>query len=103
MTSPSAPATRSAGEGQGEGIDLTVPLPELSVRTPSPLSELQRSLSGRVVGPEATNLGELDRLFRVGWPAAIALPFGVFADHVGTGPEAPLARLAEPVPASVRG
>ena len=57
MTSPSAPAARSAGEGQGEGMDLTVPLPDLSVRTPLPLSELQRSLSGRVVGPKAANLG----------------------------------------------
>jgi len=60
-------------------------------------------LSGRVVGPKAANLGELNRLFPGRVAPAIALPFGIFADHVGAGAESPLGRLAALYAASRRG
>ncbi|MGE3464919.1 MAG: PEP/pyruvate-binding domain-containing protein, partial [Pseudomonadales bacterium] len=86
-----------------EAASLTVPLPDLEANRPLPLAELSRSLSGRVVGPKAANLGELNRLFPGRVAPAIALPFGVFADHVGRGPDAPLARLADAYAAHRRG
>lgn len=67
------------------GSSLTVPTPDLSVREPIPLAELERSLSGRVVGPKAANLGQLARLFPGRVAPAIALPFGVFAEHLASG------------------
>ena len=100
-----------AGESQvptlqgarSDSLSLTVPLPDLTVRRPLPLDQVSRSLSGRVVGPKAANLGELNRLFPGRVAPAIALPFGVFADHVGQGANAPLARLAGVYAARRRG
>lgn len=61
---------------------LTVPPPDLSQRDPLPLERLSRSLSGKVVGPKAANLGQLNRLFPGRVAPALALPFGAFAEHV---------------------
>jgi len=101
---------RSALEAQATTPDtsaetaaLTVPLPELQVNRPLPLVAVSRSMSGRFVGPKAANLGELNRLFPGRVAPAIALPFGVFADHVGRGPDSPLSRLAAVYAAHRRG
>jgi len=72
---------------------LTAPLPDLSVRSPLPITDLHKGLSGRIVGPKAANLGELNRLFPGRVAPAVALPFGVFADHVGREATAPLKAL----------
>ncbi|MEZ5558109.1 MAG: PEP/pyruvate-binding domain-containing protein [Pseudomonadales bacterium] len=95
--------TASTAMATGPTAELTVPLPDLGVRRPLPIDELSRSLSGRVVGPKAANLGELNRLFPGRVAPAIALPFGIFADHVGNGPDSPLARLAATYAASRAG
>lgn len=91
---PAVEATEASQTTTAEAVSLTVPIPDLNVRTPLALAEVSRSLSGRVVGPKAANLGELNRLFPGRVAPAVALPFGVFADHVGRGPDSPLARLA---------
>ncbi|MCB1685291.1 MAG: hypothetical protein KDI31_12420 [Pseudomonadales bacterium] len=88
-------ATAGRPAGSAERMELTVPLPDLSVRSPLPLADLNRTLSGRVVGPKAANLGELNRTFPGRVAPAIALPFGLFADHVGAGNDSPLAQLAQ--------
>lgn len=72
---------------------LEVPTPDLSVRRPLRLSELHAGLSGKVVGPKAANVGELARLFPGRVPPALALPFGIFAEHALAGAEAPKVRL----------
>ncbi|MFT5425538.1 MAG: hypothetical protein ACI9ZT_000470 [Gammaproteobacteria bacterium] len=61
---------------------MDVPLPNLEVRQPIPLAELNKGLSGILVGPKAANLGELNRLFPGTVASAIALPFGFFLDNV---------------------
>ncbi len=72
---------------------LDVPQPDLSIRQPIVLADLNRSLSGRVVGPKAANLGELNRLFPGRVAAAIALPFGAFHEQTSGSDDAPRARL----------
>lgn len=61
---------------------LEVPSPDLSIDTPIAISELHKELSGKIVGPKAANLGELNRLFPGRVAPALALPFGVYAKHV---------------------
>ena len=61
---------------------LSVPTVNLSVKELINLSELNRSLSGVVVGPKAANLGELNRLFPGRVAPAAAIPFGIFIDEV---------------------
>lgn len=63
---------------------LEVPPPDLSVNEPIALDDLHKGLSGKLVGPKAANLGELNRLFPGKVSPAIALPFGIFSDHVNT-------------------
>ena len=82
---PSTPARRRA--------KLAAPQPDLTVRRPLPLAELHAGLSGKVVGPKAANLGELARQFPGRVEQAVALPFGVFAEHVGAGADPPKPRL----------
>ncbi len=72
---------------------LDVPEPDLSYRQPIPLAELNRSLSGRLVGPKAANLGELNRLFPGRVAAAIALPFGAFHQQTSGSDDAPRERI----------
>lgn len=81
-----------AGERQAESVKVAAPVPDLGVRRPLALAELEAGLSGRVVGPKAANLGELARHFPGRVAPAIALPFGIFADHV-SGPGSPRERL----------
>lgn len=76
------PFFAATGEAADEQARITVPPPDLSVRKPLPLDTISRSLSGKVVGPKAANLGELNRLFPGRVAPAIALPFGIFAEHV---------------------
>lgn len=73
-----------AGAPADDGL-LTVPPPDLSRIAPIPLDALDRSLSGRVVGPKAANLGELNRLFPGRVAPAVALPFGAFDAHTREG------------------
>ncbi len=72
---------------------LEVPQPDLSFRQPIPLTKLNRSLSGRLVGPKAANLGELNRLFPGRVAAAVALPFGAFHQQTSGSNDAPRERL----------
>ena len=61
---------------------VTVPVPDLAVRELLTLDEIRRDMSGRVVGPKAANLGELNRLFPGRVAPAIAIPFGIYAEHL---------------------
>ncbi len=72
---------------------LEVPEPSLEYSDPIPLKQLKRSLSGRVVGPKAANLGELARLFPGRVAPAVALPFGMFFEHMTLGEPSPRDRL----------
>lgn len=64
---------------------LQVPTPDLTVNSPITITDLDKSLSGKLVGPKAANLGELYRLFPGKVSPAIALPFGIFYEHVNQG------------------
>ncbi len=64
---------------------LKVPPPRLDVREPIILPELGKVLSGKVVGPKAANLGELNKSFPGKVAPAIALPFGIFLQHIDQG------------------
>jgi len=75
------------------GGELTVPPVDLGPRDPIPLAGLDAGLSGRVVGPKAANLGELARLFPDRVAPAIAIPFGIFASHIGAAGESPRVQL----------
>ena len=72
---------------------VDAPRPDLGVRLPIPLAQLEAGMAGRVVGPKAANLGELAHHFPGRVEQAIALPFGIFAEHVASGPNTPKARL----------
>ena len=61
---------------------VTVPVPDLGFRELLTLDQVGRELSGRVVGPKAANLGELNRLFPGRVAPAIAIPFGIYAEHL---------------------
>ncbi|MDX1507099.1 MAG: PEP/pyruvate-binding domain-containing protein [Woeseiaceae bacterium] len=61
---------------------VTVPVPDLSVRRLLTLDEIGRDMSGRIVGPKAANLGELNRMFPGRVAPAIAVPFGIYAEHL---------------------
>lgn len=63
---------------------VTVPVPDLVFRELLTLDQIGRELSGRVVGPKAANLGELNRLFPGKVAPAIAIPFGIYAEHLAT-------------------
>ncbi len=62
--------------------NVSIPQPDLSVRRVLPLGEIGRELSGKIVGPKAANLGELNRLFPGRVAPAVAVPFGVYAAHL---------------------
>ncbi len=64
---------------------IRVPRPDLTVTRMLPIAELHKGLSGRVVGPKAANLGELNRLFPGRVAPAIAIPFGLFARYTAGG------------------
>lgn len=61
---------------------IEVPMPDLGATNLLPLADLSRNLSGRVVGPKAANLGQLNRLFPGRVAPAIAIPFGIYAAHL---------------------
>ncbi|MCP5417544.1 MAG: hypothetical protein H6965_10680 [Chromatiaceae bacterium] len=60
---------------------VALPQPQLEQVNPLRLAQLHAGLSGKVVGPKAANIGELNRLFPDRIAPAIALPFGLFARH----------------------
>ena len=72
---------------------LVPPVPDLAIDRPITLAGLRTGMAGTVVGPKAANLGELASLFPGRVEQAIALPFGVFADHVAAGADSPKAAL----------
>jgi hypothetical protein len=86
-------AVNRSGALPGARIPVDAPQPDLAVRRPIPLAELRSDLAGLVVGPKAANLGELAHTFPGRVEQAIALPFGVFADHTGRGDESAKLRL----------
>ncbi len=61
---------------------IAVPLPDLSWNKLLVLDEVGREMSGRIVGPKAANLGELNRLFPGRVAPAIAIPFGIYDEHL---------------------
>jgi phosphoenolpyruvate synthase/pyruvate phosphate dikinase len=66
----------------GEVAQIEVPMPDLSVARVLPLAEIGRHLSGQLIGPKAANLGELNRLFPGRVSPALAIPFGIYAEHL---------------------
>jgi hypothetical protein len=62
--------------------NIVVPLPDLERRELLILDEVGRGMSGKIVGPKAANLGELNRLFPGRVAPAIAIPFGIYAAHL---------------------
>ena len=70
--SPAANATNS----------VVVPLPDLSHTDLLVLDDVRRDMSGRIVGPKAANLGQLNQLFPGRVAPAIAIPFGIYAGHL---------------------
>ncbi len=82
------------GETTGQGgtsHKVSAPKPDLSQTHPLPLAQLHAGLSGKVVGPKAANVGQLNRLFPGRIAPAVALPFGIFAAHT----KAPRQRLGQ--------
>ena len=61
---------------------ITVPPPDLSMTSILPLVDIHRGLSGKVIGPKAANLGELNRLFPGRVAPALAIPFGIYEAHL---------------------
>jgi hypothetical protein len=76
-----------------QSVQLDVPQPDLSINEPIEISNLHKELSGKVVGPKAANLGELNRIFPGRVAPAIALPFGVYAEHINSQPIEAKAKL----------
>ena len=74
-----APAATTATAPTG---GITVPVPDLELRDVLVLDEIRRDMSGRYVGPKAANLGELNRLFPGRVAPAVAIPFGIYAEHL---------------------
>ena len=71
----------STGQGPATG-QLTVPPPNLELTQVLHLKDIHRELSGKVVGPKAANLGQLNRMFSGRVAPAIAIPFGVYAQQL---------------------
>ncbi len=61
---------------------IVVPAPDLAWNKLLVLDEVGREMSGKIVGPKAANLGELNRLFPGRVAPAIAIPFGIYAAHL---------------------
>lgn len=74
-----SPALPTASVATG---NVVVPAPQLSHQDVLVLDEIGRELSGRLVGPKAANLGELNRLFPGKVAPAVAIPFGIYAAHL---------------------
>lgn len=85
--------TPSAGARSAPAAKLDAPTPDLAVNRPITLAGLRSGMAGTVVGPKAANLGELANLFPGRVEQAIALPFGIFAEHVAADVESPKGRL----------
>ncbi len=71
----SAPAARTSN-------NVVVPLPDLSQTGLLVLDDIRRDMSGRIVGPKAANLGQLNHLFPNRVAPAVAIPFGIYAEHL---------------------
>ncbi len=76
---------------------ISVPPAQLSSQTFLPLAQIRRSLSGKVIGPKAANLGELNHLFPGKVAPALAIPFGIYYAQLS---EAGIAKRIESVYAS---
>jgi phosphoenolpyruvate synthase/pyruvate phosphate dikinase len=70
-----------ASPAQTTGV--VVPAPDLGFRSLLVLDDIGREMSGRLVGPKAANLGERNRLFPGRVAPAVAIPFGIYAEHLG--------------------
>jgi hypothetical protein len=92
---PTAAGKEPARHDASDAEKVLAPVPDLSVTKPLPLAALNAGLSGRVVGPKAANVGELARIFPDRVAPAVALPFGVFALHTGSGDNAPRLRVQQ--------
>lgn len=73
---------KPAGDEQTISDKIDVPLPNLNMTDVLPLTKIGRRMSGKVVGPKAANLGELNRLFPGRVAPAVAVPFGIYARHL---------------------
>ena len=61
---------------------ISVPPANLSQPRILSLNEIGRAMSGKVIGPKAANLGELNRLFPGRVAPALAVPFGIYQSHL---------------------
>ncbi len=61
---------------------IEVPVPDLGVTDVLALPDIRRHLSGKIIGPKAANLGELNHLFPGRVAPALAIPFGIYAAHL---------------------
>lgn len=90
----------SAGQGPAAG-QLTVPPPNLELTQVLHLKDIHRELSGKVVGPKAANLGQLNRMFPGRVSPALAIPFGIYAQQLEESGLMP--RIRDAYAASARG
>ncbi|NHN36777.1 hypothetical protein G8764_05660 [Pseudomaricurvus alcaniphilus] len=95
LAAPSDTNLERAVAQQRDAEKVLAPVPDLRVNKPLPLAQLNAGLSGRVVGPKAANVGELARLFPDRIAPAVALPFGVFAEHTGGAATSPRLRVKQ--------
>ncbi len=92
------PAERTLMEASApKPVRLDVSRLQLDRVEPIPLSQLSSADSGVTVGPKAANLGQLARLFPEHVAAGVALPFGMFRQHIDRPFRGSGATLAEEI------
>ncbi len=72
----------SAAQRSGDEVRITVPAPDLELVDILHLADIRREMSGRIIGPKAANLGELNQMFPRRIAPALAIPFGIYAAHM---------------------
>ena len=79
---PELQALAQDGSGTATRYQLDTSRLDLGAVEPIPLDVLRATDSGVRVGPKAANLGQLGHYFPGRVSAGVALPFGMFRDHV---------------------
>jgi len=82
LTSAERSLVAQGRQAQTERVRLDTSRLQLDRVAPIPLSELRATASGVFVGPKAANLGQLAFYFPDMVSAGVALPFGMFYQHV---------------------
>ena len=73
------PAKNTTNDAIGK---ISVPPADLAINEILTINNIGRHLSGKVIGPKAANLGELNRLFPGRVAPALAVPFGIYQSHL---------------------